>query len=187
MRFLHSISLLAAAVLSLTFLSSCNENLEPDDNTPNNKIIRVMNRMNKDISIDGDIEFMILTPSGLTGVAYKNFIMSSIESGEYDDLNGKSFFAVTSAGKYANDIVTIMGYSQNLSKSLPGDKLNLERVTSGNMLSSNSNIAFARYEGGDIYVKSISDTSIILRFVKVRVNNALGDYIFNGDLTFDIE
>lgn len=183
MKFLRSISLLAVTVLSLGFISSCNENLDSDD-----KVIREKGKIINDVSIiEGNIEFAILTPDGPSATAYKSFIMSVKEDGEYDNLNGKSFFAITSAGKYADEIFSLMGYSQNLSRSIPGDKLNLERVAGGNFLSNNSGIAFASYEGGDIYVKNISDTSITLRFIEVKITNALGDCYFNGDLAFDIE
>ncbi len=186
MKLFRSLIILAAAVLSMAMFSSCNQNLYLSDDSSYSDILRKMNEMNRDISIDGDIEFMILTPNGLAEVNYKNFTMSVREDGEYKELDGTSFFFVTSEGRYANDIVSIMGNSQNLSISLPGDKLNLKRVTCGNLLSSNSEIAFASYEGGDIYVKNISDTVITLRFVKVKTRNALGDTYFNGDLSFDI-
>lgn len=185
MKMLRELSFLAAAVLSITLISSCNNTIDQDD--LNAQILLEMGEMNRAISIDGDIQFMILTPGGLTEVGYKSFKMSCEEDPTYPELNGTSFFAVTTAGRNANEIASIMGHSQNLSKSLPGDKLNLIRVICGNMLSNNSDIAFASYEGGDIYVKSISDTSITLRFVKVKITNALGDFYFNGDLSFDIE
>lgn len=184
---LRTLSMLAAAVLTMAMFSSCSQNLDLSDDSSYSEVLRKMNQLNRDTSIDGDIEFMILTPNGLAEVAYKNFTMSAREDGEYKELDGTSYFFITSGGRYANDIVTISGYSQNLGKSLPGDKLNLKRVTCGNMLSSNSDIAFASYEGGDIYVKNISDTSITLRFAKVKIKNALGKTYFNGDLTFDIE
>lgn len=188
MKVLRAFGLLAVTVLSFGFISSCNENLDPDGNTSNSEVVRGNGKIVNDVSIiDGNIEFMIQTPDGLSAVAYKSFIMTVKEYGEYENLNGKSFFAITSAGKYADEIFSLMGFSQNLSKSIPGDKLNLERVSGGNFLSNNSGIAFASYEGGDIYVKSISDTSITLRFIEVKTTNDLGDCYFNGDLTFDIE
>lgn len=188
MKILRIFRLLASTVLSMTLIASCNQNLDlSDDSFSYSEVLRMMNKKNKTVSLDGDIEFQILTPNGLAGVAYKNFIMSANEEGDFMTLDGKSYFSVTSEGRYANDIVSIMGYADNLSASKPGDKLNLQRVTCGNMLSNNSDIAFATFEGGDIYVKNISDTAITLRFAKVKTNNALGDSYFNGDLTFDIE
>lgn len=185
---LRIFSLLASAVLSMTLIASCNHDLDQsDDSFSYSEVLRMMNKSNKSVSITGNIEFQILTPNGLAGVAYKNFIMSAKEEGEFSELNDNSFFAVTSEGRYANDIVSIMGYADNLSDSKPGAKLHLNRVTCGNMLSSNSDIAFATFEGGDIYVKDITDTTITLRFAKVKIKNALGDSYFNGDLTFDIK
>lgn len=185
---LRIFTLLASAVLSMTLITSCNHDLDlSDDSFSYSEVLRMMNKKNKSVSIDGDIEFQILTPNGLAEVAYKSFIMSAKEEGDFMKLNGNSFFSVTSDGRYANDIVSIMGYADNLSASKSGDKLHLTRVTCGNMLSSNSDVAFATFEGGDIYVKNISDTAITLRFAKVKTKNALGDSYFNGDLTFDIE
>ncbi|MCQ2174986.1 MAG: hypothetical protein MJY80_01330 [Bacteroidales bacterium] len=186
MKTLRVFSMLAAAVLSMTMISSCNHDLDPDD-ASNSEVIRRMNQMNRSVSMDGDIEFQILTPNGLVGVGWKSFTMSAKEDGDFKDLDGTSFFSVISSGRYANDMFSIMAYSQNLSKSQPGDKLDLKRVSCGNFLSSNIDIAFATFEGGDIYVKNISDATITLRFVKIKGSNALGDFYFNGDLAFDIE
>ena len=186
MKILRIFSLLASAALSMTLISSCSQNLDLSDAPSYSEVLRMMSNANKTVSINGDIEFQILTPNGLAGVAYKNFIMSAKEEGDFMTLDGKSFFSVTSEGRYANDIVSIMGYADNLSAGKPGDRLNLSRITCGNMLSSDSSIAFATYESGDIYVKDITDTTITLRFAKVKIKNALGDSYFNGDLTFDI-
>lgn len=184
---LRTLSMLAAAVLTMAMFSSCSQNLDLSDDSSYSEVLRKMNQLNRDTSIDGDIEFMILTPNGLRGVGYKSFTMSTKEDANYPELNGTSFFAVTAEGRYANEMFSIMAHSQNLSKSKPGDKLDLKRVSCGNFASSNSDIAFGTYEGGDIYVKNISDTSITLRFAKVKTRNALGKTYFNGDLTFDIE
>lgn len=187
MKTLRIFSMLAAALLSMTMVSSCNHDLDLDDDASKSEVLRRMNQINRSVSMDGDIEFQILTPNGLAGVGYKAFYMSVQEGGDFKDLDGTSFFSVTAAGRYANDMFSIMVHCQNLSKSLPGEKLNLMRVSCGNFASSNSDIAFGTYEGGDIYVKAITDTTITLRFIKVKTKNGLGETYFNGDLTFDIE
>ena len=184
---LRRICMLAVAALSVVSISSCNKDLELDDDSSNSEILRKMTKDNRTVSIDGDIEFQILTPNGLRGVGYKSFTMSAKEDANYPELNGTSFFAVTAEGRYANEMFSIMAHSQNLSKSKPGDKLDLKRVSCGNFASNNSEIAFGSFEGGDIYVKSLTETSITLRFVKVKTKNGLGKAYFNGDLTFDID
>lgn len=186
MKVLRTLGMLAAAVLFMTLIPSCNHDLD-DDSSYYSEVLRTMSENNKSVSMDGVIDFQILTPKGLTGVAYKSFYMSVKEGGDFKNLDGTSFFAVTSDGRYATEIVTIMAYAESLKGSKPGDMLNLLRVSCGNMLSNSFDIAFATYEGGDIYVKDISNTTITLRFVQVKIHNALGDTYFNGDLTFDIE
>lgn len=188
MKVLRTLGMLASAVLFMTLIPSCNHDLDPDDDSSSySEVLRTMSENNKSVSMDGVIDFQILTPKGLTGVAYKSFYMSVTEGGDFYNLDGTSFFSVTSDGRYANEIVTIMAHAGCLKNSKPGDMLNLLRVSCGNMLSNSSDIAFATYEGGDIYVKDISNTTITLRFVQVKIHNALGDTYFNGDLTFDIE
>ncbi|MDO5442786.1 MAG: hypothetical protein Q4G10_03875 [Bacteroidia bacterium] len=185
MKTLRLAVLLGAIAVSMTITSSCLNQLY-EDSSQKEYIIR-MDQLNNNTSLDGDIEFMILTPNGLAEVGYKSFTMTAKEEGDFKDLDGTSFFSVTSAGRYANELFSIMVHSQNLSKCQTGDKLDLKRVSCGNLASSNSEIAFGTFVGGDIYVKNISDNTISLRFVKVNTRNGLGDTYFNGDLTFDIE
>ena len=187
MKLLRTFCLIAAATMSVAMITSCQNETLDLENASNSQILRRMNQQNREVPMEGDIEFMILTPNGLAEVGWKSFTMSAKEDGDFKDLDGTSFFSVTSSGRYANDMFSIMVHSQNLSKSQPGDKLDLKRVSCGNFLSSNSDITFATFEGGDIYVKNISDATITLRFVKIKGSNALGDLYFNGDLAFDIE
>ncbi|MDO5321979.1 MAG: hypothetical protein Q4F39_06300 [Bacteroidia bacterium] len=186
MKIIPFASLLGTVLISMMMIMSCQVEFDPDD-TSNAQILRQMNQQTRAASMNDDIEFIILTPNGLAEVGYKNFAMSAEEGDAYKELDGTSFFAVTSAGRYANDMFSIMVHSQNLSKSQSGDKLVLKKVSCGNFASNNSDIAFGTFEGGDIFVKNISDTTITLRFVKVKTRNGLGDTYFNGDLTFDIQ
>lgn len=185
MKSLRTISMLAAAVLSMTLMPSCLENLDPE-NSAQSQILHEMSLLNSSCSINDDIEFMYLTPYGLGSVKGKHFVMSAEENEEYKELNGKSFFALFATGEQAYTECTLCAYSQNLSKSRPGEKLSLKRVSFGCMYSSSADYAFGEYKGGDIYVKSVTDSLITLRFAKVKTYNALGNFYYNGDLTFKI-
>lgn len=186
MKTLHFASLLGAAMISMMVITSCQQELDLEK-ASTAQILQRIDQKNSEVPMSGDIEFMILTPNGLAEVAYKSFTMSVGEEPVYKELTGKSFLSITSTGRYADDIISFMAFFQNLSESTPGEKLILERVSFGNFLSNDSSKAFGEYKKGDIYLKDITDSSITLRFSKVKGSNALGDYYFNGDITFDLE
>lgn len=185
MKMLRTISMMIAAIMTMASISSCQGNLDLED-ASNDQILHRMNQLNLTSSLHDDIEFMILTPKGLAEVGLKDFVLSTGPDLNYPELENGSFFAVTSSGRYADEIVSIMAHTQNIEKCKPGDKLDLKKVSFGCMLSNDSANFIEAIDKGKVVLKSINSTSVTLRFVKVKGSLKFGDYYFNGDITFDI-
>lgn len=185
MKILRFTSFVAAAALSMMLMASCQEGNGMDDDAQK-EIISQMDALNLNSSMSDNIEFMFLTPDGLSEIGTKNFILSTDLDANYPELEGKSYIWMTTSGRMYDELITLSAYFQNISEAVPGDKLNLCRTFFGALLSSNSG-NFTDQIQGDIFVKSITDKTVTLRFAKVQASIDLGKYYINGDLTFDIE
>ncbi len=176
--------LITVSAIILT-LSSCGLEEPIYSTRSNEEIIEQMDEMNSEVSLEGDIDFMFLGPDGLMEIRTKSCEKNISNEQIYPELNGKSCFYFQTKGHYADEILTLYVFFQELDKCSVGTEIVPVRVDFGAFLSNNSSNFTDRIDG-KIVVKAIDEKQITLRFVKVIGRIGLGKYIMNGDITFDI-
>ena len=175
--------LITASAIAFT-LSSC----KLDDPTPSftyDELVKEMERVNSEVSLEGNIDFMFLGPDGPMEIRTKSGEKNISNEQIYPELNGMSYLFFQTKGHYADEILSLSLYFQEFDKCSVGTEIKPVRVNFGAFLSNNS-FNFTDRIDGKIVVKAIDEKQITLRFIKVIGSIALGDYIMNGDITFDI-
>lgn len=176
-------TLITVSAIALT-LSSCGL----EDPTPSftyDEVVKEMERVNSEVSLEGNIDFMFLGPDGPMEIRTKSCEKNISNEQIYPELNGMSYLFFQTKGHYADEILSLFVYFQNLDHCSVGTEIVPVRVSFGAFLS-NDSFNFTDSIDGRIVVKSIDGNHITLRFIKVIGSIALGDYIMNGDITFDI-
>ncbi len=176
--------LITVSAIILT-LSSCGLE-EPTPSVSYDEMIKEMERVNTETPLEGNIGFMFLRSDGRqmeirTKSCEKNISNEQI----YPELNGMSYLFFQTKGHYADEILSLSLFFQELDKCSVGTEIKPVRVNFGAFLSNNS-FNFTDRIDGKIVVKAIDEKQITLRFIKVIGSIALGDYIMNGDITLDI-
>lgn len=181
----HNASILIAASAIIMTISSCKLEEPIYSTRSNEELIEQMDEMNSEVSLEGDIDFMFLGPDGPMEIKTKNCEKNISNEQIYPELNGMSYLSFQTKGHYADEILSLSLFFQNLDKCMVGTEIVPVRVSFGAFLSNNS-FNFTDRIDGKIVVKAIDEKQITLRFIKVIGSIALGDYIMNGDITFDI-
>lgn len=183
MKIARIISIAVAASALIFTCTACQKEDNPASSYK--ETVRMMDELNATKSIDEDIDFMFLGPDGLLETGYKSFLKSISDETLYPELNGKSYFFLSTIGRYANEILSLSVYFQELDKCGAGTMIEPVCVSFGAMCSNDSGNFTDRYSG-KIIVKELTDKQITLRFVKVKGSITFGEFILNGDMTFDI-